>query len=90
MASKSTRVYYLNADLASLRRRRFSDPPYGKGLLERVLPDLPKALAPNNHLYLEWPSGKPPALPERFELLREKKAGQVCFGLATYHHPAGK
>ena len=68
----------------------FLDPPYGKGLLERVLPELPKALAPHNRIYLEWSTGKAPALPERFELLREKKAGQVCSALATYHHPAEK
>ncbi|WP_020649232.1 16S rRNA (guanine(966)-N(2))-methyltransferase RsmD [Solimonas variicoloris] len=68
----------------------FLDPPYGKGLLERVLPELPKALAPHNRIYLEWPAGTAPQLPPGFELLREKKAGQVCFGLATYHHPAEK
>jgi 16S rRNA (guanine966-N2)-methyltransferase len=66
----------------------FLDPPYGRGLLERVLPSLPAVLAPHNRLYLEWPVGKPPLLPAGFELLREKKAGQVCFGLATYHQPA--
>ncbi len=64
----------------------FLDPPYGKGLLDKILPDLPKVLKPaQNRIYLEWPSGEPPPLPPRFELLREKKAGQVCFGLATYH-----
>lgn len=67
----------------------FLDPPYGKGLLEKVLPDLPKALHPlHNRVYLEWPAGKPPPLPEGYEVLREKQAGQVCFGLATYHHPS--
>jgi 16S rRNA (guanine966-N2)-methyltransferase len=69
----------------------FLDPPYGKGLLEKILPDLPKVLKPaQSRIYLEWPSGEPPPLPPRFELLREKKAGQVSFGLATYHHPAEK
>lgn len=67
----------------------FLDPPYGKNLLEKVLPDLPRVLAPHdNRIYLEWPEGSRPPLPERFEWLREKQAGQVCFGLATYHHPA--
>lgn len=66
----------------------FLDPPYAKGLLEKVLPDLPKALhAGHNRIYLEWPAGKPPPLPAGYELLREKQAGQVCFGLLTYHHP---
>lgn len=67
----------------------FLDPPFGKGLLQKVLPDLGKALAASdNRIYLEWPDHETPELPPRFELLREKKAGQVCFGLATYRHPA--
>lgn len=65
----------------------FLDPPYGHGLLEKILPDLPKVLKPGSRVYLEWPQGEPPPLPSRFELLREKKAGQVCCGLATYHSP---
>ena len=40
-----------------------------------------------NRIYLEWPEGKPPSLPPGYELLREKQAGQVCFGLARYQHP---
>ncbi|NKF22846.1 16S rRNA (guanine(966)-N(2))-methyltransferase RsmD [Solimonas marina] len=66
----------------------FLDPPYGKGLLERVLPDLAAVLAPRAWVYLEWPPGAMPALPVGFELFREKKAGQVCFGLARYQQPA--
>ena len=67
----------------------FLDPPFGKGLLQKALPDLPKALAAHdNRIYLEWPAQEKLELPPRFELLREKQAGQVCFGLATYHHPA--
>jgi len=67
----------------------FLDPPYGKGLLERALPELGKVLVPGgNRIYLEWPQGQRPELPERYEWLRDKQAGQVCFGLATYHHPA--
>jgi 16S rRNA (guanine966-N2)-methyltransferase len=69
----------------------FLDPPFGVGLLEKVLPELPKVLHPlHNRVYLEWPVGESPPLPARFELLKEKRAGQVCFGLATYHHPAEK
>lgn len=67
----------------------FLDPPYGKGLLERALVELPRALNPqHNHIYLEWPEGKKPQLPEHYQLLREKQAGQVCFALATYQPPA--
>ena len=73
-----------------VRPLSFLLPLYGKGLLEATLPELPKALAPHNRIYLEWPAGPAPALPPHYELLREKKAGQVCFGLATYHHPAEK
>lgn len=65
----------------------FLDPPYGQGLLEQILPELPRVLKPVNRIYLEWPQGEPPPLPPHFELLREKKAGHVCFGLATYHQP---
>ncbi len=68
----------------------FVDPPYGKGLLERVVPELPKILSPHNRIYLEWPRGPQPALPPSFEWLKDGKACQVCFGLATYHHPAEK
>lgn len=66
----------------------FLDPPYGQGLLEKILPDLPKVLKPGNRLYLEWPQDEPPPLPAGFEVLREKKAGQVCCALATYHSPS--
>ncbi|HEY0973845.1 MAG TPA: 16S rRNA (guanine(966)-N(2))-methyltransferase RsmD [Solimonas sp.] len=69
----------------------FLDPPFGGDLLARALPDLSKVLNPsNNRIYLEWGAGETPPLPPGFELLREKRAGQVCFGLATYHHPADK
>lgn len=66
----------------------FLDPPYGAGLLEPVLAVLPRVLKPVHRIYLEWPSGKPPALPEGYSLLREKSAGQVSYGLATYTAPA--
>ncbi|SER19475.1 16S rRNA (guanine966-N2)-methyltransferase [Solimonas aquatica] len=66
----------------------FLDPPYGKGLLERALAELPRALKPQgSHVYLEWPEGKQPELPAGYSLVREKQAGQVCFALATYQHP---
>ena len=66
----------------------FCDPPFGTDLLARVLPELPKVLMPEgNRVYLEWPQAKAPALPPGFSLVREKQAGAVCFGLATYKHP---
>ncbi len=63
----------------------FLDPPYGAGLLEPVLAALPRVLAPTHRIYLEWPSGKPPVLPPGYSLLKEKSAGQVSYGLATYN-----
>lgn len=66
----------------------FLDPPYGKGLLERALPLLPPLLSRHNRIYLEWPVRGAPDLPPGFALLRDKQAGQVCFGLATYQQPA--
>lgn len=66
----------------------FLDPPFGSDLLGRALADLPKVLAPdNNRIYLEWGEGKKPELPPGYSWLREKQAGQVCFGLISYKHP---
>ncbi|HSW13034.1 MAG TPA: 16S rRNA (guanine(966)-N(2))-methyltransferase RsmD [Solimonas sp.] len=65
----------------------FVDPPFGNPVLQRALEELPRVLVPEqNRIYLEWPDGKRPQLPEGYELLKEKQAGQVCFGLATYRH----
>lgn len=66
----------------------FLDPPYGAGLLEPVLAALPRLLSPVHRIYLEWPAGRPPALPAGYALLKEKSAGQVSYGLATYTAPA--
>lgn len=66
----------------------FLDPPYGNGLLGRALEELPRVLVPGqSRVYLEWGDDQPPQLPSGFELLREKQAGQVCFGLASYTAP---
>jgi 16S rRNA (guanine966-N2)-methyltransferase len=65
----------------------FLDPPFESDLLQRALDELPKVLHPVNRVFLEW-GGDKPTLPARFEWLREKQAGQVGFGLVTYHHPA--
>lgn len=63
----------------------FLDPPFGTGLLGKALEDLAKVLVPeNNRICLEWPQGQKPDLPSGFSWLREKQAGQVCFGLLTY------
>ncbi len=66
----------------------FLDPPFESDLLARALIELPKVLRPSNRVYLEWGGDDQPALPEHFEWLRAKQAGQVGFGLATCHLPA--
>jgi 16S rRNA (guanine966-N2)-methyltransferase len=67
----------------------FLDPPYDTDLLARALPELAKVLNPaSNRVYMEWSGAAPPALPTGFEFVREKRAGQVCFGLARYHPTA--
>jgi 16S rRNA (guanine966-N2)-methyltransferase len=62
----------------------FLDPPYAAGLLAPALAALPRVLKPVNRIYLEWPRGQAPALPPGYTLLKEKQAGQVSYGLATY------
>ena len=63
------------------------DPPYATGLLQQALDALPRLLKPYNRVYLEWPKDKPPQLGEGWSLLREKQAGQVQFGLASWSGP---
>jgi 16S rRNA (guanine966-N2)-methyltransferase len=60
------------------------DPPYDSPLLERALALLPRVLKPNNRVYLEWPKTRVPVLAPGWSLLRQKQAGLVGFGLATY------
>jgi 16S rRNA (guanine966-N2)-methyltransferase len=62
----------------------FLDPPYGSGLLEAALLQLPRVLAADNRVYLEWAGHDAPALPPGWALLKAKRAGRVSYGLATY------
>jgi 16S rRNA (guanine966-N2)-methyltransferase len=66
----------------------FLDPPYAGNLLIPALEALPRLLAPVHRIYLEWP-GERPSLPAGCSLLKEKRAGQVSYGLAVYAGPAG-
>lgn len=63
----------------------FIDPPFADGLHARALDSAQSALAPHGRIYLEYPIGQRKTvhdlLKDRFELLREKKAGQVGFCL---------
>ncbi len=60
----------------------FLDPPFHSELLQLSL-DLieSRMLTPAGRIYLEYPLRRPPTLPEDMVLLREKKAGDVGFGL---------
>lgn len=64
----------------------FLDPPFGRGLLAPACDLLHRRgwLAPGALVYLEASAadGLPP-LPPGWLLLRDKRAGAVCFGLAT-------
>lgn len=65
----------------------FLDPPFRAGLLAPVLAQLAPHLKPANRVFLEW-SGPAPVLPEGFRWLKEKQAGQVSYGLATFEPPS--
>ena len=62
----------------------FLDPPFADGLLAPAIERLDRhgRLAPEAQVYLEAPIqiGFPP-LPESWELIRDKTAGQVRYGL---------
>ena len=63
----------------------FLDPPYAAGLVTLALRSLAGQLSPLHRIYLEWPGDRNGAAPlvEGFEILREKRAGQVSYGLAV-------
>lgn len=60
------------------------DPPYASELLAPTLHALAARLKAHNRVYVEWPAGAMLNLPAGYTWLREKKAGQVSFGLITY------
>ncbi len=63
----------------------FLDPPFASGLLAPAIDKLESKgwVHPGSLLYLETQSsGSPPSLPVAWSLLRHKRAGQVCYGLA--------
>lgn len=60
----------------------FIDPPFGQGLAECVIDLLSPHLSDQAWVYLEMGCDEPlPALPARWQLYREKQAGQVCYRL---------
>jgi 16S rRNA (guanine966-N2)-methyltransferase len=62
----------------------FLDPPFDGQLLAQAvaLIEARGLLAPGGRVYLEGPARLPLPLPAGWELLRERRAGQVRFGLA--------
>lgn len=69
----------------------FLDPPFADSLLEPAIERLHANgwIAPGGHVYLEAPIPIGlPALPLSWELMREKHAGQVHYGLAVVRAPS--
>lgn len=62
----------------------FLDPPFATPLLAEAARDLEQYgwLAPQAHIYVEYPKSRAPQLPVAWEVIREDYAGQVGFGLA--------
>lgn len=63
----------------------FLDPPFTSELLQRALEYLARVawLAPDARVYIEYAAGQIPALPAGWGMLREARAGNVGFGLAS-------
>jgi len=87
----ATRGQVLQSDALSVLGTRlppfdivFLDPPFDAALLAPALERLPAVLKPGNRVYLEWRHGGPAAVPVGYTLIREKKAGQVSYALATH------
>jgi len=63
----------------------FLDPPYHLGMLREIAALLQQhdCIAPGGRLYLEAESEQAfPPLPDGWEILKTKRTGQVCYGLA--------
>lgn len=61
----------------------FVDPPFQADLWLPVLAALPRHLAPGHRVYLETPA-QWDALPEGWQILKDKRAGDVRFRLLAY------
>ena len=71
----------------------FVDPPFGRALLQPSLELLASGgwLAAGAHIYIEHASkGEGFELPQGWELLRSKQAGQVAYHLARYSPETGQ
>ena len=63
----------------------FLDPPFEAKLLAPALAALPRALSADARVYAEWHGAGELPWPAGYSVLRDKKAGQVSYALATYH-----
>ncbi|MGH8441592.1 MAG: 16S rRNA (guanine(966)-N(2))-methyltransferase RsmD [Nevskiaceae bacterium] len=61
----------------------FLDPPFDAGLLAPALAALPRVLSADARVYAEWHQAGALRWPPGYETIREKKAGQVSYALAT-------
>ena len=66
----------------------FVDPPYDTDLVKRSLNRLIRyrLLRPEAQIYIECSAQEAPTISEEWAVLRQKQAGQVCYGL--YQHSA--
>jgi 16S rRNA (guanine966-N2)-methyltransferase len=62
----------------------FLDPPFDSGLLERVVPELPRLVRPGGYAYIESPRGIELEAP--WTLHRQGSAGQVTYQLFNHGH----
>ncbi len=61
----------------------FLDPPFDAGLLVPALEALPHVLSADPRVYAEWHRAGALPWPQGYAPIREKKAGQVSYALAT-------
>jgi len=61
----------------------FLDPPFDSDLLAPVLARLPRVLKADARVYAEWHRAGSLPWPPGYAVLREKKAGQVSYALAS-------
>ena len=60
------------------------DPPFDSELVGASLSKLPPVLKARNRVYVEWHRGDAIPWPAGCTVLKEKKAGQVSYALATF------
>ncbi len=61
----------------------FIDPPFAAELQQKALSEAEKVLHPDGLIYIEMPLDGTVAVPERFTVLREGKAGAVAYRILT-------